>query len=84
MLQIITAIRAYRYSYPSGFPFNSRGHYYLSLFNLLIAPHNTTSTPTTTHREGMSCGTPMEFGEHKVETHARETDLSVVYEGVLD
>ena len=21
----------------------------------------------------------MEFGEHKVETHARETDLSVVY-----
>ncbi len=27
----------------------------------------------------MSSGTPMEFGEHRVETHARETDLSVVY-----
>ena len=33
----------------------------------------------TTHREGMSNGAPMEFGEHRVETHARETDLSVVY-----
>ena len=42
-------------------------------------PHNTTSTPATTHREGMSTGAPMEFGEHKLETHARETDLSVVY-----
>ena len=31
------------------------------------------------HREGMSRVAPMEFGEHKVETHARETDLSVVY-----
>ena len=78
-LQIRTAIRACRYSWPSGFPFNSRGHYNLSLFNLSIAPHNTTSTPTTTHREGMSSGAPMEFGEHRVETHARETDLSVVY-----
>ena len=27
----------------------------------------------------MSSGAPMEFGKHKVETHARETDLSVVY-----
>ena len=27
----------------------------------------------------MSSGAPMEFGEHRVETHARETDLSVVY-----
>ena len=27
----------------------------------------------------MSSGAPMEFGEHKVETHAREMDLSVVY-----
>ena len=44
-----------------------------------IAPYNTTSTPTTTHREGMSSGAPMEFGEHRVESHARETDLSVVY-----
>ena len=51
----------------------------LCLFNLSIAPHNTTSTPTTTHREGMSSGAPMEFGEHRVETHAREIDLSVVY-----
>ena len=33
----------------------------------------------TTHREGMSSGAPMEFGEHKLETHARETDLLVVY-----
>ena len=33
----------------------------------------------TTHREGMSSGAPMEFGEHRVKTHARETDLSVVY-----
>ena len=33
----------------------------------------------TTHREGMSSGAPMEFSEHKVETHARETDLLVVY-----
>ena len=32
-----------------------------------------------THREGMSSGAQMEFGEHKVETHARETNLSVVY-----
>ena len=32
-----------------------------------------------THREGMSSGAPMEFGEHKVETHTREMDLSVVY-----
>ena len=63
----------------SGFPFNSRGHYNLSLFNLSIVPHNTTSTPTTTHRDGMSSGTPMEFHENTVETHARETDLSVVY-----
>ena len=45
----------------------------------MIAPHNTTSTPTMTHREGMSSGAPVEFGEHRVETHARETDLSVVY-----
>ena len=27
----------------------------------------------------MSSGAPMEFGEHKVDTHVRETDLSVVY-----
>ena len=27
----------------------------------------------------MSSGAPMEFGEHKVETHAKEKDLSVVY-----
>ena len=27
----------------------------------------------------MSSGAPMEFGEHRVESHARETDLSVVY-----
>ena len=27
----------------------------------------------------MSSGAPIEFGEHKVETHVRETDLSVVY-----
>ena len=27
----------------------------------------------------MSSGALMEFSEHKVETHARETDLSVVY-----
>ena len=27
----------------------------------------------------MSGGAPMEFGEHRVETHVRETDLSVVY-----
>ena len=27
----------------------------------------------------MSRAARMEFGEHKVETHARETDLSVVY-----
>ena len=27
----------------------------------------------------MSSGAPMEFSEHRVETHARETDLSVVY-----
>ena len=27
----------------------------------------------------MSSGASMEFGEHKVETHTRETDLSVVY-----
>ena len=33
----------------------------------------------TTNREGMSGGAAMEFGEHRVETHARETDLSVVY-----
>ena len=32
-----------------------------------------------THREGMSSSAPMEFGEHKVETHTREMDLSVVY-----
>ena len=32
-----------------------------------------------THREGMSGGAPMEFGEHRVETHVRETDLSVLY-----
>src|SRR3954470_24712601 len=78
-LQIRTAIRACRYSWSSGFPFNSRDHYNLSLFNLSIAPHNTTSTPTTTHREGMSGGAPMEFDEHRVESHARETDLSVMY-----
>ena len=42
-------------------------------------PHNTTSTHMTTHREGMSDVAPMEFGEHRVGTHARETDLSVVY-----
>ena len=79
VLQIKIANRVCRYSKPSGFPINSRSHYNLSLFNLSIAPHNTTSTPTTTHREGMSSGAPMEFGEHRVETHARETDLSVVY-----
>ena len=61
------------------FPFNSRDHYNLSLFNLSIAPHEITSTPTMTHKEGMSSGAPMEFSEHRVETHARETDLSVVY-----
>ena len=33
----------------------------------------------TTHTERISSSTPMEFGEHKVETHTRETDLSVVY-----
>ena len=27
----------------------------------------------------MSSGAPMEFGEHRVETHVKETDLSVVY-----
>ena len=27
----------------------------------------------------MSSGAPMEFSEHKVETHMTETDLSVVY-----
>ena len=27
----------------------------------------------------MSDDAPMEFGKHRVETHARETDLSVVY-----
>ena len=27
----------------------------------------------------MSSSAPMEFGEHSVDTHARETDLSVVY-----
>ena len=27
----------------------------------------------------MSSGAPMELGEHRVETHARETDLSMVY-----
>ena len=27
----------------------------------------------------MSGSDPMEFGEHRVDTHARETDLSVVY-----
>ena len=27
----------------------------------------------------MSGSAPMEFGEHRVETHAREMDLSVVY-----
>lgn len=70
---------AYRYSWPSGFPFNSRGPYNLSIFNLSIALHSTTSTPTTTHREGMSGGTPMEYGKHRVETHVRETDLSMVY-----
>ena len=32
-----------------------------------------------THREGMSGGAPMEFSEHRVETHARETDLLVEY-----
>ena len=42
-------------------------------------PHNTTSTPTMTHGEGLSSSAPMEFGEHRVETHARETDLLVVY-----
>ena len=71
-LQIRTAFRVYQYSWPSRFPFNYHGHYNLSLFNLSIAPHNTTSTPTMTHREGMSSGAPMEFGEHRVETHARE------------
>ena len=73
------AIRACQYSWPSGFSFNSCGHYNLSLFNLSIAPHNTTSTPTTTHREGMSSDAPMEFDEHRVETDTREMDLSVVY-----
>ena len=29
--------------------------------------------------EGMSSGAPMEFVKHRVETHARETDLSMVY-----
>ena len=79
IMQIRTGIKADRYSWLSSLPFNSRGHYNLSLFNLLITPHNTTRTPTTTHREGMSSGAPMEFGEHRVETHTRETDLSVVY-----
>ena len=32
-----------------------------------------------THREGMSSDAPMQFGEYRVETHPRETDLSVVY-----
>lgn len=77
--KIRTAIRACRYSWSSGFPFNSCGHYNLSIFNLSIAPHNTTSTPMTTHREGMSGGASMEFGGHRVETHARDTYLSVVY-----
>lgn len=27
----------------------------------------------------MSSGAPMEFGEHKVETHVRETDHSMMY-----
>ena len=27
----------------------------------------------------MSSGTPTEFGEHRLETRARDTDLSVVY-----
>ena len=27
----------------------------------------------------MSSGAPMEFGEHRVETHAREMGLSMVY-----
>ena len=78
-LQIRSATRACGYSSPSGFPINSRGHYNLSLFNLSISLHNTTSTPTATHTERISSGAPMEFGEHNVETHARETDLSVVY-----
>ena len=45
----------------------------------IIDTTETYHTPTTTHREGISSGAPMEFGEHKVETHTRETDLSVVY-----
>ncbi|WP_218276493.1 hypothetical protein, partial [Pseudomonas sp. FW305-BF8] len=65
-------------SRPSGFPFNSHGHYNLSLVNQSITANNTTNTPTTTHRERMSSGAPMEFGEHKVETHARQPDLSVL------
>ena len=78
-LQVRTAIRACRYSWSSDFPLNSRGHYNLSLFNLLIAPHNTAITPTTRHREGMSSSAPMEFGKDRVETHASEMDLSVMY-----
>ena len=27
----------------------------------------------------MSSSAPLEFGEHRVETHTRETDLSMVY-----
>ena len=37
-------------------------HTKLGSVNLLTAPHNTSSTPTTTHREGMSSGALMEFG----------------------
>ena len=33
----------------------------------------------TTHTKRISNGAPMEFDEHRMETRARETDLSVVY-----
>ena len=61
-------------------PIYYSGHYNLSLFNLSIAPHNTTSTPTTTHREGcpavLQC---ISASIELVETHVREMDLLVVY-----
>ena len=74
-----TAIRMRRYFRPFGLPIYSHDHYNLSLFNLSITPHNTTSTPTMTHRERISSGALMEFGVHRVDTHVRGKDLSVVY-----
>jgi hypothetical protein len=32
-----------------------------------------------THRERISSGAPMEFSKHRVDTHVRGKDLSVVY-----